>query len=150
MDFQCACATARQVARILTQLYDSQLRRTGLEAPQFALMMTLEKQGPCGPVDLGRRYALDKTTVSRNLKLLEHKGWIESSAATDKRKREFILTAAGRKQLAAAKPQWKRAQGLLRAGLSAKQWDEMFRVFRTITQTAQALQDDISQKERKS
>lgn len=150
LDFECACATARQAARVLTQLYDSQLRRTALEAPQFALMMTLEKQGPCGPVDLGRRYVLDKTTVSRNLKLLERKGWIESSAATDRRKREFVLTAAGRKQLAAAKPHWKKAQNLLRAGMSAKQWNEMFRVFRTVTKTAQALQDEISQKERKA
>jgi DNA-binding MarR family transcriptional regulator len=149
-DLPCACATSRHVARVLTQLYDSRLRSTGLEAPQFALMMTLQKQGPCGPVDLGRRYALDKTTVSRNLKLLERKGWIESSAATDKRKHEFILTAAGRKQLAAAKPQWKKAQNLLRAGMSAKQWDEMFRVFRTVTETVQALQNEISQKERKA
>jgi DNA-binding MarR family transcriptional regulator len=150
MDFLCACATSRQLARVLTQLYDSRLRSTGLEAPQFALMMTLAKQGPCGPVDLGRRYALDKTTVSRNLKLLERKGWIESSAATDKRKREFILTASGRKQLAAAKPHWRKAQNLLRTSMSAKQWDEMFRVFKTVTQTVQALQDDIRQKERKS
>jgi DNA-binding MarR family transcriptional regulator len=149
IDSPCACATARQVARVLTQLYDSRLRSTGLEAPQFALLMTLEQQGPCGPVDLGRRYALDKTTVSRNLKLLERKGWIESTAAKDKRKREFILTGAGRKQLAAAKPQWKKAQNLLRVGMSAKQWDEMFRVFRTVTATVQTLQDD-SQKERKS
>ena len=53
---------------MLTQLYDSRLRDTGMEAPQFALMMTLDKQGPCSQGALGRRYALDKTTVSRNLK----------------------------------------------------------------------------------
>ena len=149
MDLPCACATARQAARVLTQLYDSRLQSTDLEAPQFALMMTLEQQGPCGPVDLGRRYALDKTTVSRNLKLLERKGWIESSAAKDKRKREFVLTAAGRKQLEAAKPHWKKAQNQLRAGMSAEQWDEMFRVFRMVTQTVQGLQEgEVRQKER--
>ncbi|HXA68511.1 MAG TPA: MarR family winged helix-turn-helix transcriptional regulator [Bryobacteraceae bacterium] len=121
-----------------------------MEAPQFALLMTLQQQGPCGPVDLGRRYALDKTTVSRNLQLLERKGWIALSAATDKRKREFVLTAAGRKRLAAATTQWKKAQNQLRSAMKAEQWDEMFRVFRTVTQTAQALQDDVRQKERKS
>jgi DNA-binding MarR family transcriptional regulator len=149
-DLPCACATARQAARVLTQLYDSRLRSTHIEAPQFALMMTLQQQGPCGPVDLGRRYALDKTTVSRNLKLLEHKGWIALSAATDKRKREFILTAAGRKRLTAATAQWKKAQNQLRAAMSPEQWDEMFRVFRAVTQTAQALQDNVRHKEKKS
>jgi DNA-binding MarR family transcriptional regulator len=140
-DLQCACASARQVARILTQLYDSRLRGTGLEAPQFALMMTLEKQGPCSQINLGRRYALDKTTVSRNLKLLERNGWIESSVAGDRRKRQFILTDAGRQRLEAAKPQWKKAQNQLRAGMTVEQWDAMFRVFRTVTHTAQTLQD---------
>jgi len=66
-DLRCACATSRQVARTLTQLYDSQMRSTGIEAPQFALLMTLEKQGPCSQVEIGSRYVLDKTTVSRNL-----------------------------------------------------------------------------------
>jgi DNA-binding MarR family transcriptional regulator len=108
-----------------------------MEAPQFALMMTLEKQGACGPIELGRRYALDKTTVSRNLKLLERKGWIESTATKDKRKRQFILTAAGLDRLSTAKPQWKKAQNQLRAGMTAEQWEEMFRVFRTVIQAAQ-------------
>jgi DNA-binding MarR family transcriptional regulator len=149
-DLPCACATARQVARVLTQLYDSRLSRTGLEAPQFALLMTLEKQGACGPIELGRRYALDKTTVSRNLKLLERKGWIESSASKDKRKRQFILTAAGLQRLAAAKPQWKKAQNQLRTGMTAGKWDEMFRVFRTVTEAAQNVQDEVRGKEGRS
>jgi len=111
----------------------------GPGGPQFALMMTLEKQGPCSQVDLGRRYALDKTTVSRNLKLLERSGWIESSIGIDRRKRQFVLTAAGREQLAIAKPKWKEAQNQLRSGMTDEQWDAMFRTFRAVTQTAQAL-----------
>ena len=110
--------------------------------------MTLE-QDPCSQVDLGRRYALDKTTVSRNLKLLERKGWIESAVTSDKRKREFILTTAGRQRLAAAKPQWKKAQNQLRAGMTAQQWDDMFRMFRIVTQAAQTLQE-VDQKVGKS
>jgi DNA-binding MarR family transcriptional regulator len=145
-DLGCACATSRQVARVLTQLYDSRLRTTGMEAPQFALMMTLERQGPCSQADLGRRYALDKTTVSRNLKLLERNGWIASSPASDGRKRQFALTAAGHERLAAAKPEWKKAQNELRSGMTAKQWDTMFQVFRTVTQAAQTLQGQREKK----
>ncbi len=111
-----------------------------MEAPQFALMMTLEQQGPCSQADLGRRYALDKTTVSRNLKLLERNGWIASSAVSDGRKRQFKLTASGQARLAAAKPEWKKAQNELRSGMSDEQWDAMFRVFRAVTQAAQTLQ----------
>ena len=139
-ELACACATARQVARVLTQLYDSRLRDVGMEAPQFALMMALDEHGPCSQGALGRRHALDKTTVSRNLKLLERNGWIESSVASDRRERQLVLTAAGRKRLAAAKPVWKKAQNQLRSGMTAGQWDAMFRAFRTVTGTAQSIQ----------
>jgi DNA-binding MarR family transcriptional regulator len=148
-DLTCACATARQVARTLTQLYDSKLRSAGMEAPQFALLMTLAKQGPCSQGDLGRRYALDKTTMSRNLRLLERNGWVESTVARDKRKRQYTLTAAGRERLEAGKPEWKKAQDLLRSGMPAGQWDTMFRVFRTVTQAARTLQNEAGRKERK-
>jgi DNA-binding MarR family transcriptional regulator len=136
-DLACACATARQVARALTQLYDGHLRGTGLEAPQFALLMTLRKQGPCSQVALGRRYGLDKTTVSRNLKWLERQGWIAESRTASRRERQLWLTAAGEKQLATALPEWKRAQAQLRSAMTAGQWESMFRTFRTVARAAQ-------------
>lgn len=139
-ELACACATARQVARVLTQLYDSRLRDVGIEAPQFALMMALETHGPCTQGTLGRRHALDKTTVSRNLKLLERNRWIESSVASDRRERQLVLTAEGRKRLAAAKPVWKKAQEQLRSGMTKAQWDAMFRAFRAVTGTVQSIQ----------
>jgi DNA-binding MarR family transcriptional regulator len=139
-DLQCACASARQVARVLTQLYDHQLRQSGLEAPQFGLLMTLDQQGPCSQADLGRRYALDKTTVSRNLKVLERRKWIEASVGDDRRERQFRLTVAGRSRLAQAKPEWRKAQTQLQSGMTAEQWRAMFTVFRTVTHAAQTVQ----------
>uniref|UniRef100_Q029B3 Transcriptional regulator, MarR family n=1 Tax=Solibacter usitatus (strain Ellin6076) TaxID=234267 RepID=Q029B3_SOLUE len=130
----CACAAARQAARVLTQFYDSRMRSAGLEAPQFTLMMALEEAGPCSQVELGRLFALDKTTVSRNVRLLERNGWIEPVAAGDKRLRRFTLTGDGRKRLAAAKPEWKKAQDQLRAGMTTEQWEAMFQAFRNITE----------------
>jgi len=134
----CACATARQVARVLTHLYDRRLRGTGVEAAQFALMMTLDHEGPSSQAALGRRYAIDKTTISRNLKLLERNGWIEA-AGDDGRERRFTLTGAGRKRLAAAKPEWKRAQAELRSWMTRDEWNAMWRAFKTVTSAAQAV-----------
>ena len=145
-DLACACATARQVARVLTQLYDSRLRGTGVEAPQFALMMTLDKHGPCGQGALGRRYALDKTTMSRNLKLLERNGWIESVSTNDTRERRFALTDAGRKRLAAARPKWKKAQDELRSGMTPRQWNAMFDAFRAVAHAAHTAKSSAHRK----
>ena len=139
-ELPCACASARQAARALTQLYDKWLSCTGLEAPQFALLMTLDKHGAVSQAALGRRYALDKTTMSRNLKLFEREGWITASSADDKRERRFAITAAGHARLAAARPEWKKAQDDLRAGMTAKQWNAMFETFRIAARAAQAAQ----------
>ena len=139
----CACAAARQAARVLTQFYDNRMRSSGLEAPQFTLMMTLEKAGPCSQVELGRLFALDKTTVSRNLRLLERNGWIEAVAASDKRLRRFTLTGAGRKRLEAAKPKWKKVQDQLRRSMTVEQWEAMFQTFRKITQVVQNQPDQF-------
>ena len=130
---------ARQAARVLTQLYDSRLREAGIEAPQFGLLTTLESHGACSQIDLGRRYAFDKTTVSRNLKLLQQKGWIESRLSSDKRERQFILTEAGSEMMKAAKPRWKRVQDELRKAVTEQQWEAMFDVLSTITKAAQTL-----------
>jgi DNA-binding MarR family transcriptional regulator len=136
-DLGCACATARQAARALTQLYDARLRATGIEAPQFALMMTLHNEGPESQAAIGRRYAIDKTTLSRNLKVLQRKGWIEASEASDRRERRFTLTAAGRKLLAAARPEWRKSQDELRSSMTPEEWDSMFRVFRMVVRAAE-------------
>ena len=134
--FVCACATARHVARTLTQLYDTALRDTGLEAPQFALLMAIDQIGPCNQSALGERYALDKTTVSRNVKWLERRGWVQASIGENRRERELILTAEGRKRLTAARPKWRTAQALLRSEMSDADWNAMFRAFGKITEAA--------------
>jgi len=89
---------------------------------------------------LGRRYAIDKTTISRNLTLLARNGWIESPAAGGAGERRFMLTAAGRKRLAAARPEWMKAQEHLRTRMTARDWDAMWRVFRKVTAAAQDVQ----------
>lgn len=136
IELPCACATARQAARLLTQMYDGKMRASGIEAAQFAVLAALEMRGSCTQAELGRMFAMDKTTVSRNLKVLERNGWIETAVGEDRRQRQLTLTAAGRDRLAAAKPQWKQAQDQLRAGMSPEQWDDMFRVLRMVAQAA--------------
>ena len=140
----CACASARRVARLLTQIYDAHLRRAGLEAPQFALLMALREQGPCNQADLGRRHGLDKTTVSRNVRGLQRRGWIAHARGSGPRQRVFELTKSGRQQLAAALPEWQKAQQALRLGMTAKEWDAMFRAFESVTRAAAGVRGAIA------
>jgi DNA-binding MarR family transcriptional regulator len=133
VDLMCACATARNVARTLTQLYDTALRDTGLEAPQFALLMTLERKEPCTQAALGQHHALDKTTVSRNVRWLEQQGWVRSAPGSDRRARVLQLTPEGRRKLVVAKPAWRRVQDQLSKEMTSKEWHAMFAAFSTVS-----------------
>ncbi|MGE0816378.1 MAG: MarR family winged helix-turn-helix transcriptional regulator [Vicinamibacterales bacterium] len=132
-DLPCACATARRVARTLTQLYDAHLRPFGLENTQFLLLSLLDASGPSTQAALGERFGFDKTTLSRNLKVLRTKGWIADAAAVSARERPCMLTARGRQRLDAARPAWRRAQKALRASLGEPGWDAMWAAFGLVT-----------------
>jgi len=49
-----------------------------------------------------------------------------------------ILSAAGRRQLAAAKPAWQQAQDQLRAGMTAHDWDAIATAVRAAARSANA------------
>jgi DNA-binding MarR family transcriptional regulator len=130
----------RRAARAVTQLYDGHLRASDIEGTQFALLSALNSQGPCSQAAISERFALDKTTLSRNLTLLKNNGWIESAAAEDGRERRYVLTATGKRRLAAARPAWRRAQEHLRSSMTGKEWDAMWKAFRTLTTAAHTAQ----------
>jgi DNA-binding MarR family transcriptional regulator len=147
-DLPCACAAARRVARALTQMYDGWLRSSEIEGPQFALLTMLDRQGSCTQTAMGRLFALDKTTLSRNLKLLKREGWIDVAPGEDARERRVSLTPIGRRHVAAARPAWRNAQKQLRSSMGAREWKAMWRVFRTITHAAQRATDQQSRVKR--
>jgi DNA-binding MarR family transcriptional regulator len=132
----CACATIRRASRVVTQLYDGWLRAHGIEGPQFALLAMLERLGECNQATLGQRFDLDKTTLSRNVRLLRQKGWIAALPGRDARERRIRLTTAGRRRLARARPAWREAQRHLRSSLRTLDWDTMLTVLNDVTRAA--------------
>ena len=138
-DLGCACASARRLARTLTQLYDRRLRTVGIEAPQFAILATLQR-GPMSQSALGRRHALDKATVSRNVQGLVRKGWVAFVASNDRRVRQVVLTPAGQERFAKARVEWQQAQTELQSVMTGAQWRAMFATFRAVTTATLELQ----------
>ena len=144
VELGCACANSRRVARLLTQLYDRHLQGSGLEAPQFALMATLDTHGPCTQTALGRHHGMDKTTVSRNVGMLRRKGWITRSPTLDRRERRIGLTPAGRAILASARPRWQQAQRSLQSAMTPAQWRDLFAALRTASAAAHRLREQTT------
>ena len=111
----CACATLRRASRAVTQVYDTELRPTGLRITQFTLLQALAHAGEMPHGRLGHVLALDSTTLTRTLVPLLEQGWIEARPGQDRRERLYHLTAAGRARLDEALPLWERAQDRVKA-----------------------------------
>src|SRR5713101_2734368 len=58
----CACANLRRATRIVTRMYNQELRETGLELTQFTLLMALNLTGEITQGNLGELLALDTTS----------------------------------------------------------------------------------------
>jgi DNA-binding MarR family transcriptional regulator len=106
----CACFQVRKAARAITKLYEEVLRPTGLRATQFPLLIATRVLGPVTVVKLAQVTVMDRTTLTRNLQILEKRGLITIKPGEDRREREVNLTAAGLEVLTTAVPLWEEAQ----------------------------------------
>jgi DNA-binding MarR family transcriptional regulator len=91
--------------------YDDALRPMRLTNGQFSLLMSLNRAEAPSIGSVAALLAMDRTTLTANLKPLERRGLVKVAVdAADRRSRLMSLTSAGRDLLAAAIPLWKRAQ----------------------------------------
>ncbi len=104
------CANVRRLARLATRLYDEELRPSGLEIGQFALLATLRRSKELTQHRLAVGLGMDTSSLTRTLALMVRRGWIEKGTGTDKRTRVFRATPAGLDQFQRAAPLWQRAQ----------------------------------------
>ncbi|SCM76834.1 Transcriptional regulator, MarR family [uncultured Pleomorphomonas sp.] len=115
----CLCLHAQRAARALARRFDVALKPAGITSGQFSLLMSLNRPQPPNVGSVATLLAMDRTTLTANLKPLERRGLVETEAdPTDKRARLLRLTPAGRAVLAGAVPIWKAVHASIEATLS--------------------------------
>lgn len=122
----CACANFRKASRAITQFYDASLRPSGLRVTQYTPMAAVALMGSPTIAELAEKLVIDRTTLTRDLKVLEGRGLVEvRTGANDRRTRVAELTEAGRRTLAEAVPLWEQAQSAVVEGLGRQRWGSM-------------------------
>jgi DNA-binding MarR family transcriptional regulator len=107
---ECVSLRLRLVNRVVTNLYDEALRPLGLKASQLNILVATSKLGLAEPARVCEILQLDASTVSRNVKRMRDRHWLEVVSATDGRAQPFRLTVAGQRLLEKAAPRWQQAQ----------------------------------------
>ena len=118
----CVCGTLRMVSRAVTQLYDEVLRPSGLRVTQFSILAVMARMREANLRQLEDALAIDQTTLTRSLSLLERDCVIERVPHPDGRIKAMRLTARGRRALDVARPLWAQAQGKVLRELGTKAW----------------------------
>lgn len=103
----------------MARRFDEALRPLDMTSGQFSLLMSLNRPEPPKMGAVAEVLAMDRTTLTADLKPLERRGLVKVTVdAADKRGRRLMLTAAGRDRLAAAVPVWKRTHAAIERELA--------------------------------
>lgn len=96
--------------RRMASAYDEALLPTGLNVAQFGLLRRIAGGEPVSLTELAGRAELDRSTIGRNVRVLERDGFVELSRGDDQREAAVALTRRGRKVLEDAAPLWEACQ----------------------------------------
>jgi DNA-binding MarR family transcriptional regulator len=107
---ECLCLASRRAARTITRSFDRLLRPHGLRVTQFTILVTLMLRGPLTIGELAESLGIERTTLSRNLALIESSLWVKIRPGDDARSRIVSVTAKGRAMVAASLSAWRKAQ----------------------------------------
>src|SRR5437879_273867 len=89
---------------------------------QVSILGAIARLGEANLRQLEHTLAIDQTTLTRSLKLLERNGAIDRVPHPDGRIKAMTLTSKGTRALEAARPLWARAQGKVLRELGTTAW----------------------------
>ncbi|HLL26479.1 MAG TPA: MarR family winged helix-turn-helix transcriptional regulator [Xanthobacteraceae bacterium] len=107
---QCLGLASRQAARAVTRVFERHFKGSGLRSTQFSLLVQLMRRGALTIGALARHLGVERTTLTRNIALIEKRGLVDSKPGNDARERIVAITKKGQAAVAKALPRWRQAQ----------------------------------------
>jgi len=107
-------------ARRITRTFDRELRPYRLRATQFTVLVMLSLRGDMTIGQLAEAFGAERTTLTRNLALIEDAAWVKiRPAEDDARSRVVAVTDKGRAVVAKAFPAWRKSQDITAATIGS-------------------------------
>lgn len=108
----------REAARKVSSIYDEALSPLGINVAQFSLLSRIGRLQPVSMSDLARSVQLDRSTIGRNVRVIERMGLVVTRRSeTDQREATISLSTAGTELLQQAGPVWDECQKAMEARL---------------------------------
>ncbi len=121
----CACFNLRRAARLVTQRFDRAFRGAGITANQFSILMASYNQAGILLTTMAGNLGMERTTLSRNLSLLERREMVAAATGGDRRERRIAITKKGLAMLENTLPIWQEAQKGVVRDIGAEEWEAL-------------------------
>jgi len=119
----CIGARVRIINRKITRIYDDALRPLGIKFTQLNILSFITLKGPTPAFEIVNLLSIEKSTLSRNLAILETNDWVKYVSSGRGNTRNLLITRSGGALLKRATPIWAEAQAkveLLLGGRTTK------------------------------
>jgi DNA-binding MarR family transcriptional regulator len=135
----CTCGELRRAARAVTLLYDKAFESSGLLSTQLGVLHTIYNSASITISQLAGELGMDRTTLTRNLSVLERQGLINISSGKDNRTRIITITSKGTNSIANAIPLWNEIQRKVKQQMGEKAWHELIQSLSQFVKIAERL-----------
>jgi DNA-binding MarR family transcriptional regulator len=137
----CTCRKLREAARAVTLLYDYAFKNSGLLSTQLGVLHIIYNSASIRISELAGELGIDRTTLTRNLSVLERQGVIKTSSGKDHRTRIVTITSKGRTSIAKAIPLWNDVQLKVKQEMGENSWHELMQNLGHFVRVANQLND---------
>lgn len=104
----CINAKLRRLHRMLNAAYESKFRPYGLQGSMVSILFIIGKRRGINQKAIADMLVLDQSTMSRDLKKLVDKGWVQVAKGQDPRHSELSLTQEGYELVETIAPVWEK------------------------------------------
>jgi DNA-binding MarR family transcriptional regulator len=107
---ECLGVRLRMLHRAVSRIYDDAFRPHGVRAGQTTILIAVAYGGSLKPSDLCRVLHMEKSTLSRDVTVLQRQGWLEVEPDEQGRGQILRVSKAGLALLEDILPAWEDAQ----------------------------------------
>ncbi|MTI45192.1 MarR family transcriptional regulator [Roseibium hamelinense] len=129
----CMMNNARKAARAVSRRYDRLAKPFGIKAAQFAILGLIKRHSGETMTQLAILAGMDRTTLLRNLTLLEKKGLVAPKRFEKGAGRTYELTAMGDLVIQEMTPHWRQAQQDLEAEMGPENFAHTLAVLKRLS-----------------
>mgnify|MGYP001571190001 CR=1 FL=1 len=132
----CICIDVRTAAQRLTAIYDQAMAASGVSVNQFSLLHLIFSLDTPTLKDLAVASGLDRSTLGRNIRVMEKLGFVTMHIGDDARVRNVRMTSKGSAAFKKAVPMWREVQSRLANKIGPAQHVQFKETLQTLTSSA--------------